>query len=162
MEEILIAIAVGLVMLLGLAGVLLPVFPDLVLIWGAALGYGLVLGWGEAGLWIFGIMTVLGLVGMLAEIWVSSASARRRGASWEAIAVGLGLGAIGFFLLTPLGGLTLLLLGTLLVEYYRQKDLEKALRSMLGIGLGYGVSVGVKIGVALTMIGLWLVWVFLP
>jgi uncharacterized protein YqgC (DUF456 family) len=72
------------------------------------------------------------------------------------------LGAIGFFLLTPLGGLTLLLLGTLLVEYYRQKDLEKALRSMLGIGLGYGASVGVKIGVALTMIGLWLVWVFLP
>jgi uncharacterized protein YqgC (DUF456 family) len=160
MSEILIAVLTGIVMFIGLLGALLPVIPDLIIIWGAALGYGLILDWGDSGPWIFGIITLLGLAGIVAEIWMSGVGGKIGGASFWSILVGMILGIIGFVFLTPIGGLALLLLGTFTMEYYRLGDAEEALKGMLGVGLGYGASFGVKLLIGLLMIGLWLIWVF--
>ena len=146
-------------MLFGLLGALLPVIPDMIIIWGAALGYGLLLGWGDSGPWIFGVITLLGLGGVVAEIWMSGMGGKIGGASFKSILVGLILGVIGFIFLTPLGGLALLLVGTFTMEYYRLGDAEAALKGMLGVGLGYGASFGVKLLIGLLMVGLWVLWV---
>ena len=159
MSDILIAVLTGIVMFVGLIGALLPVIPDLIIIWGAGLGYGLVVGWGESGPWIFGIMTILGLVGVIAEIWMSGMGGKIGGASFSSILVGLFLGIIGFIFLTPIGGLALLLVGTFTMEYYRLGDAEQALKGMLGVGLGYGASFAVKLMIGLSMVGLWVLWV---
>lgn len=159
MSDVLIAVLTGIVMFIGLLGALLPIIPDLIIIWGAALGYGLLTDWGESGPWIFGIITVLGLAGVVAEVWMSGVGGKIGGASFKSILVGLGLGIIGFIFLTPLGGLALLLVGTFAMEYYRLDDPEEALKGMLGVGIGYGASFGVKLLVAFLMIGLWVVWV---
>ena len=159
MSDVLVAVLTGIVMFIGLLGALLPVIPDLVIIWGAALGYGLIVGWGDSGPWIFGVISILGLGGVLTEIWMSGVGGKIGGASFKSILVGLILGIIGFIFLTPIGGLALLLVGTFAMEYYRLGDAEEALKGMLGVGLGYGASFGVKLLIGLLMMGLWVVWV---
>jgi len=159
MSDILVAVLTGIVMFIGLLGALLPVIPDLIIIWGAALGYGLIVGWGDSGPWIFGMITVLGLGGVVAEIWMSGMGGKIGGASFKSILVGILLGVIGFIFLTPVGGLALLLVGTFTMEYYRLGDAAAALKGMLGVGLGYGASFGVKLLIGLLMVGLWILWV---
>lgn len=149
----------GLTMFLGLIGIIIPVLPDMLLIWGAALFYGLAAGWGVWGPAIFAVITLLGAIGLVADLWMSGWGARKGGASIRSILVGLLFGAVGFVLLTPLGGVLLLLVATFAMEYARLNDAEKALRGMLGMGLGYGASFGVKIGLGLLMLGLWVLWV---
>jgi uncharacterized protein YqgC (DUF456 family) len=154
-----ILLLVGAAMLVGLAGAFIPGFPDLLLIWGAALAYGLLGGWGPWGGWIFAGITVLALVGLAADIWVSSAAARLGGASFWGIAAGLVLGFLGLVFFTPVGGLLGLLLGTFLVEYLRRKDVDQAGRATAGMGLGYGLAFVVKFGIGALMVGAWIVWV---
>ncbi|OGO15252.1 MAG: hypothetical protein A2Z14_14520 [Chloroflexi bacterium RBG_16_48_8] len=161
MSTILIVIFTGIVMLFGLLGVLLPMIPDLIIIWGAALGYGLLVGWGESGPWLFGAITVFGLIGVVSEIWMSGMGGKLGGASLKSILVGVILGFLGFIFLTPIGGLVLLLVGTFTMEYYRLGNAEAALKGMLGVGLGYGASFGVKLLLGIAMIGLWVLWVII-
>jgi uncharacterized protein YqgC (DUF456 family) len=160
MAEIIIAIIVGLVMLVGLIGAVIPGIPDIVLIWGAALGYGLLAGWGERGIWLFALITLIGLAGLLAEVWVSGAGAKIGGASIRAILAGLALGLAGFIFSGPVGGVLGLLLGTFLSEYIRLQDANKAAQAMLGMGLGCGASLGIKLILGMGMVLVWLVWVF--
>lgn len=160
MSEIVVAFIVGLVMLLGLLGAIIPGLPDIVLIWGAALGYGLVAGWGEYGIWLFGLITLIGLAGLFAEVWVSGTGAKIGGASIRAIFSGFALGLVAFFVSGPVGGVIGLLLGTFLSEYVRLQDANKAAQAMFGMGLGCGASLGIKLLLGMGMIAVWLVWVF--
>ncbi len=157
--EGLLTVVAGVLMLVGLLGIFLPFVPDVLLIWGASLGYGLFVGWGESGPWLFGLITLLGLLAAAAEAWVSGAGAYKAGASPWSILAGLVGGAAGFFLLPPLGMVIGLLAGTFLAEYLRRKDARQAARAMVGMGLGYGVSFVVKLVFGLAMIGAWLIWV---
>ena len=159
MIDILATIALGLVMLLGLVGVVIPLFPDVVLIWGAALGYGLIVGWAERGPWFFGAISFLGLVGVLADAWVSGLGARRGGASIVAMFGGFLFGGIGLLFGGPLGAVIGLLLGTFAIEYLRLREAKQAAGAALGAGLGCGVALGVKLILGFLMIAIWVVWV---
>lgn len=156
--EIVLTVITGIVMLIGLLGVFIPVFPDMIVIIGAALGYGLLVGWGDTGAWFFGAISLLGLGGIAADIWVSGMGGKIGGASFKSILVGTVLGLIGFIFLTPLGGLVILLVATFVMEYMRQGDAEKAIKGMLGIGIGYGASFVVKLLIGLVMMVLWVLW----
>lgn len=159
LAEVIVTVLVGLTMLIGLAAVFLPLLPDMLIIWIAALGYGFFVGWGEVGPWLFGLITLLGAIGAIAEIWVSGAGAKRAGASAWGILGGLALGAVGLVLFTPLGGVLGLLLGTFVVEAVRLRDPSQAAKAMLGMGLGYGASFGVRLILGMAMIGVWILWV---
>jgi uncharacterized protein YqgC (DUF456 family) len=159
--DILITILAGLMMLGGLLGAILPILPDVVLIWAGALLYGLVVGWGENGTWFFGAISVLGLIGLLSDAWVSGAGARQGGASLISTLGGLLVGLVGIFVAGPLGFLGGILLGTYVLEYTRHQDPELALKATLGMGLGYGASFIVKFLLGLGMIGAWIAWLIL-
>lgn len=156
--EILVTILIGLGMLVGLVGIVIPVLPDIILIWLSALLYGLLVGWGEAGPWFFAGISILGLLGLLAEGWVSGVGARKGGASMLSILAGLGLGLVGLLSTGPLGLVVGMLLGTWLVEYLGEGDPVKALRATVGLGVGYGASFAVKLALGILMVGLWVVW----
>jgi uncharacterized protein YqgC (DUF456 family) len=156
-ETAIIAVVAG-IMLIGLIGVLIPVLPDVILIWLGALVYGLLVGWGSSGGWSFAGITILGAVGGLSEIWASSMGARAGGASLWGILGGLGLGLLGLIVFPPFGAVIGLLLGTFLVEAWRGRDVAQAARGTLGMGVGYGLAFVVKLLMALGMIGLWIVW----
>lgn len=160
-SEIIITVITGIVMLVGLLGAFLPIFPDMIIMVGAALGYGLLVGWGDSGAWFFGAIALLGLVGIVSDIWVSGVGGKIGGASFVSLLVGSALGLIGFIFLTPLGGLAILLAVIFLMEYKRQGDAEKAIKGMLGVGVGYGASFIVKLLIGLLMIVLWVLWVII-
>ncbi len=147
-------------MLLGLIGIIVPILPDLLLVWGGALAYGLIVGWGTIGPWMFAVITLLGILGGLAEGWVTGVGARKGGASLWSVLGGFALGLVGLIVLGPLGFLTGLLLGIFLLELYRHRDAKNAARATAGTGLGYGASFLVKFLFGLGMIAAWLIWVF--
>ncbi len=159
--EILVSILVGLAMLIGLAGSIIPFLPDVVLIWVGALAYGLLVGWGQSGGWLFAVISVLGLIGLLSDAWVSGAGARQGGASILTTLGGLAIGLVGLFTTGPLGFLGGILLGTFVLEYARHQDPDKALKATLGMGVGYGASFVVKFLLGLGMIAAWIVWLIL-
>ena len=159
MTDIVVTILLGLAMLIGLASTLIPVIPDLGVIMISALGYGLLVGWGENGWWLFAIIVVLGLGGQAAEWFVSGMGARRGGASWLSTFGGLAAGLVGLLVFGPLGLIAGLLLGTFMLEFSRHKNTDEALRAMFGMGIGYGASFVVKLLLGLVMIGVWIAWV---
>jgi len=154
-----ITFLIGVAMLAGLAGTIVPWFPDILLIWGAGLAYGLLVGWGTWGPWLFALMTLAALVGVAAEIALSTAGARVGGASGWGIAAGVLLAIIGLFVFFPLGALAGLVLGIVLVEGWRRRSMRKALQASAGAVVGWGASFIVKLGLALGMVVLWGVWV---
>jgi uncharacterized protein YqgC (DUF456 family) len=158
--KILVSVLVGVVMLVGLVGVLIPVLPDVLLIWGAALGYGLVMGLEGQGVWFFGAITLLGVAALASDVWVSGISAKKSGASIWAVLTGFTVGAAGFFLLGPIGAVIGLLLGIFLFQLIRLREVREAVRTVLGTGLGCGASFVVKYLLALGMFVTWLLWVF--
>jgi uncharacterized protein YqgC (DUF456 family) len=161
MSKTLVTVLAAVVMLLGLAGVVLPALPGLALIWLAALGYGLLAGWGASGPWLFGLITLLGLAGLGSELWVTSAGARVAGASGWSVLAGIVLGLIGLLFFSPIGAVIGLTLGILGGEYLRLRDWRKALSAAGGTLAGCGVSYGVKLLLGMVMIGAWVAWVLI-
>jgi uncharacterized protein YqgC (DUF456 family) len=146
-------------MLVGLIDILVPALPDLLLIWATALGYGLLVGWGDWGPWLFAGITVLCGVGLFAEVWTSGAGARIGGASAWSIVGGVVAGVILLLVAGPLGGVIALLAGIFLLEWRRHRDSRQAGRAVLATAVGYGASFFVKFGLALSSVGLWIIWV---
>jgi len=158
MIEILVTILTGLLILVGIIGAVIPAIPDISLIWGATLGYGLIVGWGESGPWLFSAISVMGLVGVAADVWMSSAGAKMGGASIWSVIAGILSGIIGLFVFGPLGLVGGMALGTFLVELTRRKNATEALRAVLGVGLGYGASFLVKLVLSIGMAAIWVAW----
>lgn len=159
--DILVTILTGLLVLIGLIAAVIPAIPDISLVWAATLGYGLIVGWGESGPWLFGAISVLGLLGVAADVWVSSAGAKMGGASLWSVVAGILSGIVGLFIFGPLGLVGGMALGTFLVELSRRKDASEALKAVLGVGLGYGASFLVKFLLSVGMAALWVAWVII-
>jgi len=159
MPEFLLIIGCIVLMVMGLVGIVFPVIPDLILIWASALGYGLIIDWGQHGPVFFAVITVLGLVGLATEVWVSGIGAKKGGASGGAILLGAILAVVGFFTTGPIGAVIAMLLGIYIVEYIRKRDVESASQAMIGAGLGCGASLGIKLLLGLGMVATWVFWV---
>lgn len=161
--EIVAAILAFLVMLVGVAGTIVPVLPDTPLIWLAALGYGLVAGFDG---WLGGVamllLTVLVALGIVADLTLGAAGAAQKGASPQAIVASLVGGLIGLLFFPPLGALLGALLGVFVVEYQRRsQNAKEAWEAVKGYAVGCGWAVVVKLVLAGLMIAIWGVWVWL-
>lgn len=146
------------VMLTGLFGLVIPVFPGMLILWLAALSYGVVSGFGVLGGWMFGLITLLALVGMTIDNVLMGAGAKQGGASWTGIALGMLAGLVGTLLLPPVGGLIAAPGAIFLYEYRRLGDRDKALASLKGLALGWGAAFLARFGLGVIMILLWAVW----
>lgn len=160
MPDSIVTILLAIGMVVGLVGIFIPLLPDILLIWGAGLVYGLAVGWGSFGPWMFGLMTILGVIGLLTDLWLTSVGGKIGGASFSSVLLGILAGFVGMIFLSPVGGIFVMLGVTFYLEYRRLKDTDLAMKGMLGVAIGYGASIGVKVGIALAMILLWLIWVF--
>ena len=147
-------------MLVGLVGLIIPVFPGIVVIWLAALVYGLVTGFETLGTVLFVLITLLMLVGAVIDNILMAALARQGGASWVSIILGMVAGLVGTILVPPIGGLIAAPVVILLLEYWRRRDWGKSWQATRGLVLGWGLSFLVRFGIGLLMVALWLVWAF--
>ncbi|MBN2548240.1 MAG: DUF456 domain-containing protein [Anaerolineales bacterium] len=154
-------------MLIGLLGLIVPVYPGLVVMWLAALGYGIVAGFetlGEAnaaGIVIFVVQSVLALAGTLVDNLLLGVGARKGGASWRTIAVALGAGVLGTIIFPPIGGIIAAPLAVLLLEYGRVQDWQKAWEALRGLATGWGLAYIVRLGIGFLIMALWWIWVWI-
>ncbi len=145
-----------LIMFVGLVGSLVPIFPGTVLIWAAALVYGLKAGFDPW--WPFAVITLLMLVSVVADNVVMSMSAAQRGAAWYSSLAAMVAALVGSFLWPPFGGLVLAVIVLLGIEFARHRDWRRAWEASKGYLLGCGWAALVRFGLALVMIGVWWVW----
>ena len=144
-----------------LAGLLvLPILPGLVIIWLAALGYGLAAGFGTLGWIIFVILTLLMLAGSVIDNILMGTQAHKEGAPWWVVLLATLAALIGGIVIPipVIGGILAALLTLFGIEWLRRKDWRKALVSMKGMVVGWGWALGIRFITGLVMIGLWFIW----
>jgi hypothetical protein len=147
-------------MLVGLIGLVVPIFPGLLIMWLAALGYGIAAGFETLGIVLFAFISLLALAGSLADNLLMGAGARRGGASWLSIFVALSVGILGTILFPPVGGLIAAPLAVLALEYYRLRDWTAARQAVFGMAKGWGLSLAARLVIGFLMMGLWWIWVW--
>jgi uncharacterized protein YqgC (DUF456 family) len=137
--------------IVGTVGAVVPVLPGPPLAFAGAAYYAWKTNWMEVAPLTLIILGVLALAGSTADIWLSSAGAKKGGASgWVTLASMVG-GIVGLFTM----GLPGLLIGSIgaivLVEYSRHKDWGKVVKASGGYLAGYLASLGVQLLVCITM-----------
>jgi uncharacterized protein YqgC (DUF456 family) len=148
-------------MLVGLFGLVVPIYPGLVVMWLAALGYGIAMGFHSTlGIVILVVLTLLMLVGSFIDNVLMGVGARRGGASWSTILVALLAGVVGTLVFPPFGGIIAAPLAVLLLQFLRLRDLQKAWNALRGLAAGWGLSFVVRLLIGMVMMGLWWIWVW--
>ena len=158
--ETTIHILTFLTMLFGLFGLIIPVFPGNVVMWLAALVYGLVFGFGRLGGIMFAIITVLMLIAAAADNVLMGAKAREKGADWGSIILALVAGIVGTLLLPPIGGLIAAPLVLYLAELQRRRDADEAKKVVIALLTGWGMAFAVRFGLGVVMFALWGIWAY--
>jgi len=158
--ETTITILIALTMLFGLFGLVVPIFPGNVIMWIAALIYGLVFGFDTLGGVMFSIITMLMLIAAAADNFLMGAKAREKGADWGSIILALIAGVIGTIVLPPIGGLIAAPLVLYLMELQRLGDAQEARALVKALLTGWGLAFIVRFGLGVIMLALWGIWVF--
>jgi uncharacterized protein len=152
-------------LLIGLLGLIVPVFPGLVVMWLGTLVYALIQGAaGRMTGWdwfLFGWITVLMVVGSVADNLIIARKMRDQYIPWSSILWAFAAGIIASFFLTPLGGLIAAPLGLFLAEMNRLKDRSAAIASTKAYMIGWGWAFGARFIIGLMMIGSWMLWAWI-
>lgn len=146
-------------MLIGLAGTILPALPGIALIWIAALIYAVAEGFTTLTPVPFAAITILAVIGLVADFFITNAATKISGASWQATAAGVVGGIIGFIVGAFVGGVGAApggiigaLIGVIGVEYLHRKDLKAAARAGGGWLAGCLASRVMQFLIALAMV----------
>ena len=150
-----------LIMLVGLFGLIIPIFPGNVVMWVAALIYGLIFGFGRLGGILFAIITFLMLAAVLADNLLMGAKAREKGAAWTSILLALLAGVVGSFVFPPIGGIIAAPLVLFLMEFIRRGDSAEATKVLKALLVGWGLAFVVRFSLGVVMIILWGIWAYL-
>lgn len=146
-------------MAVGIVGTVIPLLPGLLLVWGAALGYGLYEGFDATGIAAFTVITLLGAAGMLAGWLVPQRAAGKAGASKLSMLVAAVGAVVGFFVIPVVGVMVGGLAGLYLAELQRTSDADIAWRSTRATVIGFGLATLAQFVLAIAMAVTWVVWV---
>ncbi|MEV0331189.1 DUF456 domain-containing protein [Nocardia sp. NPDC050717] len=148
-------VIVGLVILVGLVGVIVPILPGIILIFAAIAVWAFLTG-GTAAWTVFAIATIaLVISGVVKYTWPGRRM-REAGVSNRALLVGAILGVVGFFVIPVVGLFIGFVLGVYLAELYRLKTNELAWPATVHALKGVGLSMLVELFGALLASGVWL------
>lgn len=150
---------VVLLLLAGLVGSVIPALPGTILIFAGALLHAVVYDFDPIGPWRLAILGVLTLVAYGLDYAAGALGVRRFGGSGWATAGAVVGALVGVFFGLP--GLILgPLVGAVLAEYAYTRKLDTSARAALGTVVGLLVGAVAKVGIGLTMVGLFLFWVW--
>jgi uncharacterized protein len=150
---------IALVMAVGLVGVVVPLLPGLLLVWGAGLVWAVAEGEGTARWIVLAVMTLLLVAGTLAKYALPLKSAAARGAPLSTLVVGA-LGAIvGFFVIPIVGLLVGGVAGVYLAELVRHHDVRRAWEATRAALMAIGIGVLIELTAGVAMVLVWAVGV---
>jgi uncharacterized protein YqgC (DUF456 family) len=156
-----VGVVVAALFLAGLVGSVVPWMPGPLFILAGAVVWAFAtdfqtLGWGRLA-----ILAALALLGFLLDFLAAAIGARRYGASRWGV-VGAILGAVVGLFLGPLGLIAGCVVGAIVGELARGADLAGGVRSGLGALVGFLAGLLADLVLAITMIALFLYWVWRP
>jgi uncharacterized protein YqgC (DUF456 family) len=150
------------VLLIGLAGLLVPIFPGLTVMWLGTVFYALVetaaqkmTGWDWA---LFIFITMLMLVGNVVDNIIIARKMRDRYIPWRSIIFAYVAGIIASLFFTPLVGLFASPAALLVTEYFRLRSRRKAFASTKAWLIGWGWSFAARFSIGVLITGLWMIW----
>jgi len=143
----------GALIVLGLAGTILPALPGLPLVFAGMLLAAWVDGFRLISAWTVGLLAVLTLVSIAVDIAATALGAKRVGAGKGAM-FGAALGTlVGAFFSIP--GLILgPFLGAMIAELLRGRELAHASRIGFGTWIGLAIGTALKLALAFAMLGI--------
>jgi uncharacterized protein YqgC (DUF456 family) len=146
----------AIVMLVGLVGVVVPVFPGLVLVAGAGLVWALQRG-GVTAWVVFGVMALVGVAGItLANVLPARRAAAGGVPGWVLAAGAAGL-VVGFFVVPVVGALIGFPLGVFVAELVRRRRLGSAWAATWEALKGVGLGIAVQLAAGVVMVAVWAV-----
>jgi len=149
-------------MLVGLFGMIIPIFPGILVIWLAALVYAIVEAMaGKMDIWawlLFALITILMVLGNFVDNIIMARKLRETGTPWSSITIGFVAGVISSLFLTPFAALLITPLALYLAEYHRLRNGREAIKSARGWLIGFGWSFVAMFAIGVVMIALWLLW----
>jgi uncharacterized protein YqgC (DUF456 family) len=149
-------------LIVGLLGLIVPVFPGLVVMWLGALLYALIQNAaGDMTGWkwlIFGIITVLMISGSIVDNFIIAFKMRDKYIPWSSILFAFAAGIVASIFFTPLIGLVAAPVALFLAESRRLRNNEEAVASTKAYMIGWGWAFSARFLIGLTIIGFWMLW----
>jgi uncharacterized protein YqgC (DUF456 family) len=163
--QVIIESATLFVLVIGMAGLIVPVFPGLTVMWLATLFYAVLenadgrMGWID---WtLFALITILMLVGNIIDNIIIARKMRGHAIPWTSIGISYAAGIAGSVLGTPLIGLAASPLALFGAEFLRLRDRRAAFATAKAYMIGWGAAFGLRFIIGLVMTGLWMLWAWL-
>lgn len=150
-----------LLILVGIAGVVLPALPGVVFVFGGILLAAWIDDFTRIGAWTVVILGVLAAVAFVIDYVASTVAAKRAGASKLGL-IGAALGTVLGIFTGFIGLLFMPLVGAAIGEYMAQRDALRA--GQIGVATWLGLLVGtvLKLAIVFTMIGVFIAALIIP
>ncbi len=149
-------------LLVGLLGLIVPVFPGLTVMWLGTLVYALIsYSMGKMTTWdwvIFVLITLLMIGGNIIDNIIIARKMRDQYVPWSSILLAFVAGLIASIFLTPLIGLIASPLALFGLEYVRVRDRQAAWDGTKAYMIGWGWAFAARFVIGLFITGLWMVW----
>ncbi|MGW5238013.1 DUF456 domain-containing protein [Monashia sp. NPDC004114] len=153
-------VLVFLAMLVGTAGIVVPVLPGLMLVWAATLVWALEVQ-GTAGWLVFGIATALYAAAIVLQYVLPGRRMKKAGVDSWVIAVALGVAVVGFFVVPVVGGPLAFVLAIYLLELAKHREHAAAWRATGQAIRAVGLNMGIELVTAFAIMTTWGVAVYL-
>lgn len=141
----------GAVVLVGLAGTILPGLPGLPLVWIGAVGAFAAAGMGVAGWVVAALVTVQLVVGVAAKYVLAGSGPVEQRVPRSTLLLAVAGAAVGFFVIPVVGFVIGAVVAVLVAEHRRLGDWDAARASALRLGQRFGVGMAVEVGAGLAM-----------
>lgn len=152
------------VLIFGLLGLLIPVFPGLVVMWLAILVYAIIQASLDNMNWVawvlFSLITLLMIGGNISDNIIIAKHVREKDVPWSSILWSFAAGIIVSMFFTPILGIIASPVALFLAEWRRLKDRDPAMAHTKAWMTGWGWSVAARMGIGLVMILFWGLWVW--
>jgi len=139
------------VLLVGLLGLIVPIFPGLVIMWLGTLVYAILQSAADRmTFWdwvLFALITILMIVGNVVDNIIIARKMRDKFIPWSSILFAFAASIVASLFLTPLVGLVAAPLGLFSAEYRRLRNRNAAMESTKAYMIGWGWSFAVRFGI---------------
>ena len=154
------------ILIIGLAGLIIPVFPGLLIMWGLGIvPYAFVQSvQGNMTTWdwvAFAVITLLMIGGNIADNIIIARKMRDQFIPWRSIIIAFGAGIIVSIFFTPIGGLIAAPAGLYIAEYRRLNNRDDAWKSTKAYMTGWGWAFAARFSIGVVMIILWMLWAWI-
>jgi uncharacterized protein len=160
-ESLLQALTLG-ILLVGLFGLLIPVFPGLLVMWLATLFYALLESAAGRMAWtdwlLFSLITILMVLGNVIDNIIIARKMRGKAIPWTSIGAAFLAGLVASIFFTPIVGIVASPLALFGAEWLHLRRARPAFASARSYMLAWGWSFAAVFGTGVLMVVLWLVW----